>query len=95
MPATKRALLSETIEKDIENRKLSTMSTVIEIPRKIQKTKLKKRKQPVVINLDAEDYAILQKIAEEEGLTASALVRQGVKRTIRDYRGKSLDTDIL
>jgi hypothetical protein len=43
----------------------------------------RRKKRTTSINFDEGDYAALQRIDEEQGLTASALIRQAVKQILK------------
>jgi 16S rRNA U516 pseudouridylate synthase RsuA-like enzyme len=83
--ATKKPNIAELVDKSMSGRNISS-------PDNAQEESKGKRfkptpKQSVLIRLDEGDYRTLQRIAEEKGTKASALIRQKVKEIIKEEGG--------
>ena len=81
--ATKRTDIENLVNKSMENRQI-TAAPAEEAARSRFVTP---RKQQVQIRFDPGDYEALQRIAYRQGTKAAALVRQLVKKYIRDEGG--------
>jgi hypothetical protein len=83
--ATKRTGIGDLIKTDMASRSISQVNEKIPEEKPSTPSKFKaKVKQSVKIRLDEGDYALLQQIAEEQGSKASILIRQAVKKIIKD-----------
>ena len=84
--ATKKPSIAELVDKSMSGRNIASPDNAQEKSVKSERFK-PTPKQSVLIRLDEGDYRTLQRIAEEKGTKASALIRQKVKEIIKDEIG--------
>ena len=84
--ATKKPTIAELVDKSMSGRNISSPDNAQEESFKSKRFR-PTPKQSVMIRLDEGDYRTLQRIAEEKGTKASALIRQKVKEIIKDESG--------
>jgi hypothetical protein len=85
--ATRRAEVSAAIQKDVEGRDFEAHGDHAEgfgaAPASVPARRMKAPMQMVRVRMDGGDFAQLQRIAEQQGTNASALIRRAVKKLIR------------